>query len=82
VALLVAAELAVGHNLEARAGLDECAQAVATARRMIADVVDRAGRDRRSVQRQVALLELDLATADLARAHARLCRLRRRGANP
>jgi hypothetical protein len=83
VALLIAAEPTEFYDFAARAGLDACAQLVATARCVVADVVGRAERDPRPFQqRLVALLELHLAAADLARAQARLRRLRRRATNP
>jgi len=76
VALLDASEPTASLPVPAHDGLDGCARLVTAARSVVASAVDRAQHDRRPPQRLVALLELDLADADLARAHARLWRLR------
>ena len=77
MALLISAEPNASAPKLPHADLDDTASLVAAARSVVAAVVDRAHHDQRPRERLVALLELDLVDADLARAQARLRRLRR-----
>ena len=58
--------------------LEDCTRLVETSRRAIAELVERAQAIPDGGRRLEALIELDLADAELARARARLHRLQRR----
>ena len=81
MALLAIAGPNAAASMLSHPTLDDAASLVAAARDALGAVVARAQHDRRPRERLIALLELDLVDADLARAQSRLRRLRREATN-